>query len=116
MIKKALVLGAGLAVVLALTPGVSIAQSKAPVAPEKTVYDAASAMEYFKSLSGDWQAGALGHEHGNSPASGYGSSLTFRTKANGSVDEMRARVGLRSTWPNGRSSQSSHGGPQNSGN
>ena len=85
MMKKALMLGSGLAVVLALTPGASSAQSKAPAAPEKMVYDAASAMEYFKGLSGDWQAGALGHEHGSSPASSYGNSLSFKTKANGSA-------------------------------
>jgi len=92
MMKKALILGSGLAVVLALTPGASSAQSKAPAAPEKMVYDAASAMEYFKGLSGDWQAGALGHEHGSSPAS---SSLSFKTKANGSAVVQTSGAGTK---------------------
>ncbi len=95
MIKRGLILGTGLAVVLALTPGVSVAQSKTPVAPEKVVYDAASAMEYFKSLSGDGQAGAPGHEHGNSPGTGYGSSPPFQHKANGSVAGQNTARGLQ---------------------
>ncbi|PYR36053.1 MAG: hypothetical protein DMF90_11475 [Acidobacteria bacterium] len=95
MMKKALMLGSGLAVVLALTPGASSAQSKAPAAPEKMVYDAASAMEYFKGLSGDWQAGALGHEHGSSPASSYGNSLSFKTKANGSAVVQTSGAGTK---------------------
>jgi hypothetical protein len=95
MMKKALILGSGLAVVLALTPGASSAQSKAPAAPEKMVYDAASAMEYFKGLSGDWQAGALGHEHGGSPASSYGNSLSFKTKANGSAVVQTSGAGTK---------------------
>ncbi len=85
--KRAMVMSAISAVVVALTPGLSAGQSKASGAPQNVVYDAASAMEFFKTLSGEWQSvAAAGHEHGTSPAAGGSlSSLTFRTKAAGSA-------------------------------
>lgn len=60
--------------------------------PESVVYDAASAMAYFKTLAGDWQAGT-GHEHGGSAASNPDSTLTFRTKAAGSAVVQTTRLG-----------------------
>jgi hypothetical protein len=68
MMKRALIVVSSLAAVLALTPGISAGQTKkASASPEAVVYDAATAMEFFKTLSGEWQSGALGHEHGNAP-------------------------------------------------
>ena len=81
--KQAMMIASSLALVLAI-PGLSAAQSKASVAPDKVIYDAASAMEFFKSLTGEWQSAAAGHEHGSAPAAN-GTSRTFRTKANGSA-------------------------------
>ena len=80
--KQAMMIAATLALVA--IPGLSAAQSKASVAPDKVVYDAASAMAFFKSLTGDWQSAAAGHEHGDAPAAN-GTVRTFRTKANGSA-------------------------------
>jgi hypothetical protein len=95
MMKRALIVVSSLAAVLALTPGISAGQTKkASASPEAVVYDAATAMEFFKTLSGEWQSGALGHEHGNAP-SGYGNSLTFRTKANGSAVVQTTGAGTK---------------------
>src|SRR5262245_16565410 len=95
MMKKALVVVSSLAAVLALTSGISAGQTKKESAsPEAIVYDAATAMEVFKTLGGEWQAGALGHEHGNAP-SGYGNTLTFRTKANGSAVVQTSGAGTK---------------------
>jgi len=84
MMKRAVIVAAILTAVVALTPGLSAGQSKASVAPQNVVYDEASALELFKSLSGDWTSAAAGHEHGSAPA-GAGSTRSFRTKANGSA-------------------------------
>src|SRR5262245_12532825 len=84
MMKRAMIMAAILIAVVALTPGLSAGQSKASVAPQNVVYDEASAMAFFKSLSGDWTSAAAGHEHGSAPASA-GSTRSFRTKANGSA-------------------------------
>lgn len=72
--------------------GAQTAQVEKPTAPETVVYDAASAMAYFKTLAGDWQAGS-GHEHSGSGAANPESSLTFRTKAAGSAVVQTTRMG-----------------------
>jgi len=75
-----------------LTPALSAGQSKgqpkaAPGAPEAIVYDAASAMAFLTTLSGEWQAGSgATREHGGSAAARpSGSGLSFKTKAAGSA-------------------------------
>lgn len=85
---------------LGLTPGLSAGQSKgqpkaASGAPEAVVYDAASAMAFLATLSGEWQAGSgATHEHGGSAAPRpSGNSLTFRTKAAGSAVVQTTRAG-----------------------
>jgi hypothetical protein len=50
------------------------------VAPEKVVYDAATAFEYFKSLEGEWTRAGATSEHGGSAR-----STTFRNSAAGST-------------------------------
>src|SRR5262245_15458210 len=50
-----------------------------PTAPETVVYDASSAFEYLKTLSGDWHRGGMDHEHGSTAR-----SVNFRTSAAGS--------------------------------
>ncbi|PYR31791.1 MAG: hypothetical protein DMF90_24930 [Acidobacteria bacterium] len=84
MMKRAMMIAAVLVAVVALTPGLSAGQSKAAAAPQNVIYDATTALEFFKSLSGDWTSAAAGHEHGAAPASS-GSIRSFRTKANGSA-------------------------------
>ena len=96
--KRAIIVASGLALVLALVPGSSAGQStdqpRAAAAPETIVYDAASAMAFFKTLGGEWQSAASVHEHGSSPsASSYGSSLSFKVKASGSAVVQTNRAG-----------------------
>ena len=93
--KRSIILLSGLALVLALVPGSSAGQSKAQpkaaAAPETIVYDAASAMAFFKTLGGDWQS--TSHEHGGAPsANAMDSSISFKVKAAGSavVETIRA--------------------------
>ncbi|MBM3770852.1 MAG: hypothetical protein FJW27_06115 [Acidimicrobiia bacterium] len=85
----------GAIVAVAFTGFPAAAQTAEPAkrtAPEAVVYDAPSAMAFFKTLAGDWQAGA-GHEHGGSGASNPSSLLTFRTKAAGSAIVQTTRLG-----------------------
>lgn len=81
-----------IAVVIWIPAAVSAQTAEPAKAPEAVVYDAASAMAFFKTLAGDWQAGA-GHEHGGSGASNPDSFLTFRTKAAGSAVVQTTRLG-----------------------
>src|SRR5258705_529504 len=83
--KRAMVFVSSLALVAAVGTGVS-AQSKkgqpkaAAGAPEAVIYDAASAMAYLTSTSGEWGGAAAKSEHGN-PRAG----VTIKTKAAGSA-------------------------------
>jgi hypothetical protein len=97
--KRTIILASSLALFLALAPGSSAGQSNdrptAAAAPDTIIYDAASAMAFFKTLGGDWQVGTSAHEHGSgSPsASSYGSSLSFKVKAAGSAVVQTTRAG-----------------------
>ena len=68
---------------LLLIPISAIAEANDPVdttvAPETVVYDAESALEFFKSLSGDWDGTTPEAQHGSYPAA------TFRVMAAGSA-------------------------------
>jgi hypothetical protein len=67
--KRTIIMVSSLALVLALVPasaGQSKDAKKVVSAPEKVVYDAASAFEFLKTLAGDWDRASGGHEHGSS--------------------------------------------------
>jgi len=86
-----------LAVAVALIPAVSAGQSgdrtASVAAPDKIVYDAATAMEFLKTLAGEWQVGAA-HEHGGAAtASSYGDALSFKVMAAGSAVVQTTRRG-----------------------
>jgi hypothetical protein len=88
--QRVMVLVASSALVLGL--GVSIgAQSKkgqpkaAAGSPEAIVYDAASAMAFLTTTSGDWVAGSAQHEHGGAAPAGNRSVVSVKTKAAGSA-------------------------------
>jgi hypothetical protein len=95
--KKVIIVLPSLALALALLPGSLAGQSKddgrIAAAPETIVYDAASAMAFFKTLGGEWQTGTAVHEHGPAPTSAYGGSLTFKVKAAGSAVVQTTRAG-----------------------
>lgn len=95
--KRAIIAGSGAALVLALVAAPAAAQTRtaSSVAPEAVVYDAASAMAFLKTLTGDWQAGARDHHSTGAQASSNASGLTFRTKAAGSAVVQTTGVGTR---------------------
>jgi hypothetical protein len=79
---------------LALVAGLAVsvaAQSNQPKsaagAPEKTVFDATSAMAYLTTTSGEWMPGSgAQHEHSATPAAARpGSGVSVKTKAAGSA-------------------------------
>lgn len=55
------------------------AESAKP-APQSVVYDAASAFEFFKTLTGDWEHTGDAHDHGNKS-----NTVSYRTTAGGSA-------------------------------
>ncbi len=78
---KRLILAAALAFLL--LPISAIAEPNDPaattVAPQAVIYDAESALEFFKSLVGDWDGSSSDSQHGSYPAA------TFRVMAAGSA-------------------------------
>jgi len=83
--KKLVVLGAGLALVLvaAVSTSAQSGQPKAATgAPETIIYDAQSAMAFLTSTSGTWGSGSAQHEHGATPGR---AAVSVRTKAAGSA-------------------------------
>jgi hypothetical protein len=96
--KRAMLVGSSAALALALmaVPAPAQTRTASSVSPESVVYDAASAMAFLKSLSGDWEAGARDHHNSGAEASGgSGSTLTFRTKAAGSAVVQTTGIGTR---------------------
>ena len=88
--RRMIVLASSLALVLAF--GASIdAQSKkgqpqtAAGSPETIVYDAASAMAFLATTSGDWVSGSGQYEHGGTAPAGNRSIVSVKTKATGSA-------------------------------
>jgi hypothetical protein len=93
--RKAFIAGSSAALVLLLVAVPVAAQTRtaSSAAPESVVYDAASAMAFLKTLTGDWQAGARDHHSTGAQASA--GSLTFRTKAAGSAVVQTTGMGTR---------------------
>ena len=88
---SSLALVAGLAVSAAAQSG----QPKAAAgAPEKIVHDAASAMAFLTTTSGEWMpvSGAQ-HEHSATPTARPGTGVTVKTKAAGSAVVHQYRQG-----------------------
>jgi hypothetical protein len=85
-----MVLVASSALVLALA-GSTAAQSKkgqpkaAPGSPETIVYDAASAMAFLTTTSGNWMSTSAQHEHGGTVPGGSRGTVSVKTKAAGSA-------------------------------
>ncbi len=79
---KRLILAAACLVFL-LLPISAIAGPNDPAdttaAPDAVVYDAESALEFFKSLAGDWDGSSAENQHGSYPA------VSFRVMAAGSA-------------------------------
>jgi hypothetical protein len=84
LVVSSLALSAALAVTVAAQTG----QPKAATgSPEKTVYDAASAMAFLTSTSGEWvPTGAGQHDHNAAPTPGQrAAAVLVKTKAAGSA-------------------------------
>jgi hypothetical protein len=88
--QRMMVLVASSALVLGLAVSIS-AQSKkgqpkaATGSPETVVYDAASAMAFLTTTSGDWVSGSAQHEHGGTAPAGNRGVVSVKTKAAGSA-------------------------------
>lgn len=87
--KRVMVLLASSALLFGLTISTA-AQSKgqpksAPGSPETIVYDAASAMAFLSTTSGDWGSGSGQYEHGGVAPAGNRSTVSVKTKAAGSA-------------------------------
>jgi len=91
MNKMAVSVVSSLAFALAVAPGTAVAQSDD--APEAITYDAQSAMDFLKTLSGDWVSETASTEHGvNTPVASFrvsaaGSTIVETTGA-GTPNEM----------------------------
>jgi hypothetical protein len=88
--QRMMVLVASSALVLGLAVSMG-AQSKkgqpkaATGSPETVVYDAASAMAFLTTTSGDWVSGSAQHEHGGTAPAGNRGVVSVKTKAAGSA-------------------------------
>src|SRR5688572_20035397 len=88
--QRMMVLVASSALVLGLAVSIS-AQSKkgqpkaAAGSPETVVYDAAAAMAFLTTTSGDWVSGSAQHEHGGAAPAGNRPVVSVKTKAAGSA-------------------------------
>ena len=89
--KKTILALSCMALALAVTPGTAAGQSAD--APETIIYDAQSAMEILKTLSGDWVRETTGSEHGaNTPVASFNvtaaGSAIIKTTGEGTPNEM----------------------------
>ena len=83
---------------LLLLPIAAIAEPNDPadttVAPESVVYDAESALDFFKSLSGDWDGSNTDRQHGSYPAASFrvmaAGSAVVETVLQGQPNEMES--------------------------
>jgi hypothetical protein len=97
---RTMIVGTSLALVLGLAVSTA-AQSKgrpkaAAGAPEAVIYDAASAMAFLTTTSGEWHPGTGGqHEHGGAaaPVGNPANIVAVRTKAAGSAVVHTYRAG-----------------------
>ena len=90
--KRMLIVTAGLALALAVAPAPAAAQND-DVAPEDAIHDAGSAMEFLRSLAGDWVNATRSTEHGtSSPVASFrviaGGSAVVETTGAGTPNEM----------------------------
>ena len=87
--QRLMVLAASLTLVLAVavsTHAQSKGQPKAVAgSPETIVYDAASAMAFLTTTSGDWASNSGQHEHGGVAPGGNRATVSVKTKAAGSA-------------------------------
>jgi len=88
--QRMMVLAASLTLLLGFAASTGAQSKKAqsnPVAasPETTVYDAASALAFLKTTSGDWSSASDQHEHGGTAPGGNRSIVSVKTKAAGSA-------------------------------
>jgi hypothetical protein len=88
--RRMMVLAASLALVLGVSGSTAAQSAKgqpkaAAGSPEAVVYDAASAMAFLTTTSGDWMAGGGQHEHGGAAAAGNRGLVSVKTKAAGSA-------------------------------
>ncbi len=84
--KKAILVVSSLALSLAMVPGTAAGQTAD--APETVIYDAQTAMEFLKTLSGDWINADRGREHGATTL-----AASFKVAAAGSAVVETTRAG-----------------------
>ena len=87
---RMMVFVASSALVLGLAVSINAQSSKgqpkaAAGSPETVVYDAASAMAFLTTTSGDWVSGSAQHEHGGAAPAGNRGVVSVKTKAAGSA-------------------------------
>lgn len=88
--QRMMVFVASSALVLGLAVSMSAQAKKgqpqaATGSPEAVVYDAASAMAFLATTSGDWVSGSAQHEHGGAAPAGNRGVVSVKTKAAGSA-------------------------------
>ena len=94
---KRLILAAA-CLALLLLPISATAEANDPLdtaaAPETVVYDAESALEFFKSLAGDWDGSSPDRQHGSYPAASFrvmaAGSAVVETVLQGQPNEMES--------------------------
>ena len=95
--KETALTAAGCALLLAVVAGPVLGEPKdlaTPTsAPENVIYDAESALEFFKTLSGDWTGTYAGNQHGsNTPVVNFkvvaAGSTVIETVLEGTANEM----------------------------
>jgi hypothetical protein len=88
--QRMMVFVASSALVLGLAVSISAQAKKgqpkaAAGSPETVVYDAATAMAFLTTTSGDWVSGSAQHEHGGAAPAGNRGVVSVKTKAAGSA-------------------------------
>ena len=88
--QRMMVLVASSALVLGLAVSISAQAKKgqpkaAAGSPETVVYDAAAAMAFLTTTSGDWVSGSAQHEHGGAAQASNRGVVSVKTKAAGSA-------------------------------
>ena len=88
--QRMMVVVASSALVLGLAVSISAQAKKgqpkaATGSPETVIYDAASAMAFLTTTSGDWVSGSAQHEHGGAAPAGNRGVVSVKTKAAGSA-------------------------------
>ena len=84
--QRMMVVVASSALVLGLAVSMSAQANKgqpkaATGSPETVIYDAASAMAFLTTTSGDWVSGSAQHEHGGAAPAGNRGVVSVKTKS-----------------------------------